>query len=273
MKRFMSNNQNEVLERVAELSGRGSEFVLATIVSSSKGSPRKSGSKMIIFPDGSIEFTIGGGNLEEMTIQKSMKAIKSGENASFEVEFTEDKSGMACGGKAEIFLEVFKAKDMVAIFGAGHIGMALSRILDILGIPYIVADDRREFADKKRFPNACQVKAVSYEKAVKELGIGKNHYCVIVTHGHKGDKKVLRDLLTTESEYLGMIGSDKKVNAVLNEIKKEGVSLTQTRIYAPVGLDIGGDTPEEIALSIAAEILKIKYKRTGRSYKDMRPRR
>lgn len=253
--------KGEVFNRIAELMKTGREFAVATIVSASKGTPRKSGTRMIIFPDGSTEFTIGGGQLERTAIKKGIKAIKDDKEINFKVELKTGKSGMACGGEVEVLVEVFKTTLRVIIFGGGHIGLALSRILDVIGMPYIVVDDRRDFVTSERFPNATKVRLSAYDKVVRDLRVDENTYCVIVTHSHRGDKRVLGDLLKTPAIYLGMIGSKNKVKTVLYSIGKEGIKVDTERIYAPIGLDIGGDAPEEIAIAIAAEILKVRYKK------------
>jgi xanthine dehydrogenase accessory factor len=255
--------QNKIIRYVEE----NRDFAVATIVHASKGSPRKSGTKMIVFPDGTIEFTIGGGKLEQMTIENSIKAIEKGENTKIKIEFQNNKSGMICGGEAEIFIEVYKSAGLVVIFGGGHIAVALAKILDVLGLAYRVYDDRKKFADAKRFPNAQTTEVIDYN-LTGQIKLSNNSYCVIVTHGHKGDKEVLKALLESKVSYIGMIGSKVKVKTVLKKLEEENINIKDDRICAPVGLDIGGESPEEIAVSIIAEILKVKYKRSGKSLKD-----
>lgn len=255
-------------KRIPELSEQGKEFAVATIINALKGSPRKSGTKMIVFLDGSTEFTIGGGPLEAITIRKAISAIKKGQNIKFEIEFDLQKSGMACGGKAEVFIEVFKTIEKIVVFGGGHIGYALSRIFNVINMPYIIVDDRVDFATVKRFPEALSRVHSGYQEAVSRIDVDKNTYTVIVTHCHKGDKEVLRDLLKTKAKYIGMIGSVKKVKTVLDELKKEGLKTDDKRIYAPVGLELGGETPEEIALAVVSEINKVKYEKTGNSLRE-----
>ncbi len=258
------------MDRICELMKRAREFAVATIVSASEGSPRKSGTKIIVFSDGNAEFTIGGGLLEEETIKKCTEAIRKKKNEKIKIEFQEEKSGMLCGGEAEIFIEVYKMQEKTIIFGGGHIGMALSKLLDVLAMPYMVVDDRKEYADKERFPNACKVVVSDYGKVKQNISVQENSYCVIVTHGHKGDKDVLSTLINSPAKYIGMIGSKNKIQKVFGQLKGEGLNITDSRIYSPVGLDIGGETPEEIALAILAEIIKIKYNSTGKSLRDIK---
>ncbi|MFC2061099.1 XdhC family protein [Elusimicrobiota bacterium] len=258
----------KIIKRISELAESGEEFAVATIVSASEGTPRKTGTKMIIYPDSRFEYTIGGGALEEKVIEKSVDALKKGESLKFSLEMTEDKSGMACGGKADIFIEVFKKQEKVIIFGGGHIGLSLSKILNMIEIPYVVIDNRKEYASAERFPDAAEVKVLEYDQSADKLKIDDNTYCVIITHGHKGDRAVLKGLLDTPAAYIGMIGSDKKINTVFKKIEEEGMIIDNERIYSPIGLDTGGESPAEIAVSIAAEILTVKYNKTGISLKN-----
>src|SRR3989339_784966 len=142
-----------IFSRVAELVKSGGEFAVITILNATAGTPRKSGVKMLVFRDGKTEFTIGGGNLEKIAVKKAVEAIKKGENIRLNIDLSPGGAGnMICGGAAEILIEVFSGSDKVVIFGGGHVGLALSKILDLLGFSYIIADDRKEFASAKKFP-------------------------------------------------------------------------------------------------------------------------
>ena len=261
-------SEKTVEQRLAELVSNDSEFAVATIVSAGTGSPRKSGTKMIIFPDRRTEFTIGGGKFEEDTINQALEAINTGENRIFKTEFKEEKNGMVCGGEAEVFIEINRSGIKIVIFGGGHIGLELSRFCDSLGLLYTVIDDRAEYASKERFPRAETVMVLPYDEVAGKLHITEKTFCVIITHGHSGDEAVLRSLINTPAPYIGMIGSVKKTAYVLGKISPDIKTADLDRIYAPVGLDLGGGTPAEIAVSVIAEILKVKYGRTGRSLKE-----
>jgi len=254
-------NKEKIFKRISSLISAGKEFAVATLISSSGGVPRDSGARMIVYGNGKIEYTIGGGALEKKAIQKSLESIRKNENINYRVRFKGGQDGMICGGEGEVFIEVFKPAETVFIFGGGHIALALAGILGFAGMPYVVVDDRPEFATEKRFPDARFVICSPYASALEKLDIDEKSYCVIVTHGHAGDKSVLRSLAGTGAAYIGMIGSVKKVKTVLQNLKKEGVDLPSEKIYSPVGIDTGGDTPGEIAISIAAEILSVKYGR------------
>ncbi len=267
-------NKESVFSRINSLIKTGKEFAVATLISASGGTPRKSGARMIVYKNGKTEYTVGGGALEKKAGEKALEAIEKGENINYTVEFKGGRGGMICGGKAEVFIEVFKPEEEAVIFGGGHIALALAGILEIAGMPYSVVDDREEFASEKRFPGAGKVILSSYAKAAEKLRLDDKSYCVIVTHGHKGDEEVLRCLAhaSVPVKYIGMIGSVNKVKTVLTNLKKEGVKLPLDRLYAPVGIDIGGDSPGEIAISIASQILAVKYGRpAGYISKNQKP--
>ncbi len=250
-----------VYKRVTELLREGKRFALVKVIRASAGTPRKSGAAMIVFPGGKTEFTIGGGRFESDAVRAAEEAITSGDNRVLEFEFREEKDGMVCGGSASVFIEAHSPGYRVVIFGGGHIALALSRFLDILGLPYTVADDRGGYSSVERFPGASAVYHISYDDPVKDIEVTPKTLCVIVTHGHLGDSRVLKSILETPAMYIGMIGSVKKVKAVKEELGREGFNSEDPRILAPVGLDIGGDTPEEVALSIAAQMQQVIYGR------------
>ncbi|MDA3792324.1 MAG: XdhC/CoxI family protein [Elusimicrobia bacterium] len=267
------NQKSQIFKKIAQLSEAEKEFAVVTVVSATEGTPRGTGTRMIVYPGGETEFTVGGGNLEEIAKKKALKALKEGEDTLINAELKlKGNAGMVCGGEAELYIEVFKSSSEVVIFGGGHIGLALAGFFDILGVKYRIFDNREDFCSKERFPNAAGVSSVEYgDKIITEgLNIGDKSYCVIVTHGHMGDKKVLKSLLKTKAPYIGMIGSGNKVKAVMDMLAAENVDIksAQERIFTPIGLDIGGDTPEEIAISIIAEIFKIKNGGSGKSIKD-----
>lgn len=245
----MKKLQN-VFKRILDLTRFGSsiKFAVALIVDKHGKSEIEIGSRMIVFENGSIEGALGGGDFESAVIKECVRAINKGSSLNFTYD--------GC----EVFIEVFKKADTVVIFGGGHIGLKLSKILDVLEMPYIVVDDRAGFAADKRFPNAAMIKLSLYSEALEKTPVDINSYCVIVTHGHRGDKEVLKGLLKTSAPYIGMIGSRNKVKTILKELEEEGVDTVDGRLHSPIGLNIGSDSPAEIAVSIAAEIIKVRKK-------------
>ena len=259
---------NKLNKRLCELEDGGEDYAVATIIHTEGSSPGKSGSKMIVFPDRRTEFTVGGGALEEIVKKRAYVALKKGKNTKFTVKLDQENGSMACGGEAEVFIEVFYAPGELLIFGGGHIALALASYMDILGIPYSVYDNRPEYSSSERFPGAGSARIVEYEKLAQDIDVPAGSYCVIITHGHMGDKAVLSGLLHTDAKYLGMIGSKDKVSLVFDELEKEGMPVDMDRIYSPIGLDIGGDSPAEIALSIVAEIMTVRYGAPGGHVRD-----
>jgi len=262
--------QKKIYQKINKLIAEGETFAVVTLVSASEGTPRKSGAKMIVFPDGKTEFTIGGGKIELDASLRAVKAIKKGKNFTYKTELREEKNGMLCGGKAEIFIEVFEKKPRVLIFGGGHIALALAGIFDILELPYEIIDDREEYSKKERFPRAQNTLCMAYKELEGQVKIDRNTWCVIVTHGHRGDKDVLKAVAQTQTPYIGMIGSRVKIDETVRRIESEGVKVDKKRFFSPIGLDLGGDAPEEIALAIAAEILMVKNGATGRSMREVK---
>ena len=245
---------NKILKTIK----KNNSCVVATVVSSRGSSPRKIGAKMVISKDGSTLSTIGGGGLEKSVIADAQKALHK--EKSFLKEYPlDEKSGMQiCGGRVSIFFEVVKPLKRLIIAGAGHIGLALSFIGKLLDFSIIIVDDRHSFANKKRFPHVDQVICASYRNAFRKMTIDKNTYIVIVTHGHLYDQVCLQAVLPSQAGYIGMIGSAKKIKHVFAALRKQGFTQKALRrVHTPVGLYIGAETPEEIAVAIAAQLVQV----------------
>ncbi|MFH0941167.1 MAG: XdhC/CoxI family protein [Candidatus Omnitrophota bacterium] len=245
---------NKILETLAQ----NNSCVLATAVSSRGSSPRKIGAKMIVYKDASIEGTIGGGKLEKTVIADALDALKR-KKSFLKTYLLDRKSGLqVCGGEVSIFLEVLEPDKKIIIAGAGHIGLALSLITKLLGFEVVIADNRRAFASASRFPHADRLICAPYKEAFKKTPIDKNTFIVIVTHGHAFDMESLEAALKTGAGYIGMIGSDAKIKLVFSALAKKGFKKSELKcVHTPVGLDIGAETPEEIAVAIAAELVAV----------------
>jgi xanthine dehydrogenase accessory factor len=170
-----------------------------------------------------------------------------------------DDTGLVCGGTLEIFIEPVLPMSLLYIFGAGHVALELFKAARNLGFDCIVADDRDTYANAERFPGAAQIVARDFDEAFKELAPTESSYIVIATRGHRDDMRVLRWAVQTPARYIGMIGSKRKVITIFRELTREGLKPELFhRVHSPVGLDIGAVTPEEIAVSIAAELVAIR---------------
>lgn len=215
---------------------------------------------MLVRADGSILGTIGGGSLEERVIREAVGAMRTGKIKRLSYHLTEgEDTGMVCGGNLEVFIEPVLAEPSLFIFGGGHIALALAKMARLAGFKIVVIDDRPEFATPQRFPEAEQTLVTDFSEAFPKLSIRSSDYIVIVTHGHKGDEVVLERVLRTEARYIGMIGSTKKNEAISSHLRAKGISQELLdRVYTPVGLKINAQTPAEIAVSILAEIIKVR---------------
>jgi xanthine dehydrogenase accessory factor len=255
---------NDIFEIIAGLRRKGENSVLATIVSVSGSTPRESGARMLVKADGQIVGTIGGGSLEHQAYLEAMKMLGGNKPQLAHFELTNEdasKEGMICGGMVDVFLEPIKPLPTLFIFGGGHISFFLARIGKMVEFHVVIIDDRPEFASKERFPEADEAVTGDMADIMQHLEINSSSYIVIVTRGHQGDTKVLEWAVQTPAGYIGMIGSKKKVNTAFSYLKTRGISQEQLdRVHSPIGLSIGAETPEEIAVSIMAEVIQVHRK-------------
>jgi xanthine dehydrogenase accessory factor len=217
---------------------------------------------MLVKADGSILGTIGGGSLEAQVIKEAIKAIGEGKPKRLHIGLTArevTEEGMLCGGEVEVFIEPILTLPTLYIFGGGHISLPLAKIGKLLGFKIAVIDDRAEFANTDRFPEADITLADDFTKTFPKIKIDKSSYIVIVTRGHQHDELVLEWAMGTKAKYIGMIGSKTKVKAIFSHLQAKGITKEQlNRVHAPIGLKIEAQTPEEIAVSIIAEIIMVR---------------
>ena len=257
---------DDIYEAIAKLRRRGEKAVLATIVSTRGSAPRKEGAKMLVQADGKIIGTIGGGSIEHQAYQDALKIIAGNESKLAHYELTNDdasKEGMTCGGIVDVFLEPIKPLPALLIFGGGHISFFLARIGKMVDFHITIIDDRPEFANAERFPEADETIAEGISSVTRRLDIKGSSYIVIVTRGHQKDTSVLEWAVTTPAAYIGMIGSKRKIHLAFEFLKTKGITQEQLeRVHAPIGLSIGAETPEEIAVAIMAEIIQVRHQLT-----------
>ena len=254
---------NDIFREILDLRSSGQPFVLATIVKTAGSSPREAGAKMLVFPDGSISGTIGGGNFEKMVIYDCIGLFESGKlNLFKKYRFSQtgpDSTGMCCGGEAEVFMELFGKPDRLIIFGGGHIGMALSKIAGDLGFQITIVDDRQATLDQ--YPPSIETILTDDDYIQNFPALDSRCYAVIVTRSHKCDKTVLEQTLKYDCAYIGMIGSKTKVAKTKSALQDQGFDKSKLdAVHAPIGLDIGAEGPHEIAVSIAAELIAKRRK-------------
>jgi xanthine dehydrogenase accessory factor len=257
----------DIFEEIARIKRERLIAALATVVSGETGVPGKTGFRMLVYPDGKILGTVGGGLLEAKVRQEALRCIqeKMSRLLKLELDQTALGIGILCGGKAEVFVEPILPVSSIFIFGGGHIASPLAQFAKALEFAVVVIDDREEFASRDRFPTADEVKPGDFSNITKSLEFHSNDCVVIITHGHQHDEAVLKECLSKKNRpgYIGMIGSKAKVSTVFSRLKQQGVSEELlASVNAPIGLDIGAKSPAEIAISIMAEIVAHKYGRT-----------
>lgn len=240
----------------------GRKCVLATIVQVNGSIPSYEAAKMLIRDDGSIVGTIGGGCVEAEVWNAAREVMDSGQPRHLDFSLGQEAAydnGLICGGQLRVFVEPIMPQPTALIFGAGHISLSLAKVAGLAGFATTIVDDRESFANRDRFPEASEVLAGEYEQVFPQLQANGSSYIVIVTRGHRDDMRVLRWAVGTPAAYIAMIGSKRKVLGVLRELQKEGIPPESfQRVFAPMGLEIGAVTPEEIAVSVVAEMIAIR---------------
>jgi xanthine dehydrogenase accessory factor len=256
----------DLFEEIVRMRRAGERGALATIVHTNGSIPSFESSRMLVREDGSIAGTIGGGCVEADVWAAAKEVIEKETPRKMVFNLNHEAgydSGLICGGTLEIFVEPILPQPVLYLFGGGHISGAVARIAHLSGFAIAVVDDRESFANAERFPMASEVIA-SYEEAFAKIRPNPSSYIVIVTRGHKDDMRVLEWAVDTEARYIGMIGSKRKVLAVYEALGKQGVTAEKfDRVHAPVGLEIGALTPEEIAVSIVAELIAVRRNAEG----------
>jgi xanthine dehydrogenase accessory factor len=257
----------DIFDELVHLRRLGQKCALCTIVQVNGSIPSYESAKMLVREDGSMVGTIGGGCVEAEVWTAAREVIESEKPRHLNFTLGQDAAydtGLICGGQLNIFIEPVIPQPHAFIFGAGHISKSLSKIAQIAGFATTIVDDRETFANRERFPEADEIHAGEYEEVFPQLPVNSSSYIVIVTRGHRDDMRVLRWAVTTPARYVSMIGSRRKVIGVVKELEREGVSReTFDRVFAPMGFEIGAITPEEIAVSVVAEM--IAYRRDAQA--------
>jgi len=252
----------DIYDELVRLRALGQKSALATIVEVNGSIPSFESAKMLVREDGSIVGTIGGGCVEAEVWNAAREVMETERSRSLRFNLGQDAAfdnGLICGGQLNVFVEPVIPQPHVFIFGAGHVSKSISKIASVAGFASVVIDNREQFANSERFPEADAIHAAEYEEVFPKLLIGSSSYIVIVTRGHRDDMRVLRWAVNTDARYIAMIGSKRKTIAVVKELEKEGLSRAAfEKIHAPMGLDIGAITPEEIAVAVVAEMIAVR---------------
>ncbi|HLI35339.1 MAG TPA: XdhC/CoxI family protein [Terriglobia bacterium] len=252
----------DVYEEIAKLRKAGRRGALATIIQVQGSVPSYETSKILVRDDGSIVGTVGGGCVEAevwavaQDVMREEKPRRLHFNLNNHPDYDE---GLVCGGSLDIFVEPILATPTLYLFGGGHVSRSVYKIAEIAGFDVIVCDDREAFANKQRFPTATETHSGPWEEIFPKLQPNEFSYLIIATRGHKGDLTCLRWALKTSARYIGMVGSKRKLIEFQKALEQEGLTPEElARVHSPVGLDIGSLTPEEIAVSIVAEMIAVR---------------
>jgi xanthine dehydrogenase accessory factor len=252
----------DIYEEIVALRKAGRRGALATITNVRGSIPSFRTAKMLVRDDGSALGTIGGGCVEAEVWQAAREVMQEEKPRSLSFDLNNNPSyntGMVCGGTLEIFIEPVVPPAELLIFGGGHVSLSLCKLASLAGFEVTVIDDRESFANRERFPDARQVLTADFEAATAALRPSAASFVVIVTRGHRDDMRVLGWAVKTSARYVGMIGSRRKVLSIYNELTKEGMERELfDRVHAPIGLDVGAVTPEEIAVAIVAEMIAVR---------------
>ena len=262
----------DVYEELVELRRAGQKCAIATIVEVAGSIPSFQSAKMLIRADGTMIGTIGGGCTEAEVWQAARDVIETEKPKMLQFNLGQDAAydnGLICGGQLNVYVEPVMPVPRALIFGAGHISKSLSKVATLAGFATTVIDNRDTYANRERFPEAAKVIAEEYEEVFPRLEANDATYAIIVTRGHRDDMRVLRWAVDQPLRYIGMIGSRRKTIEVAKHLRKEGVPTERlSRLHAPMGLDVGAVTPEEIAVSVVAEMIS-RRRDSGREWTAM----
>jgi xanthine dehydrogenase accessory factor len=248
-------------EDILDAFGRYAKIAVATVVNASGSTPRGVGAKMMIFPDGSYRYSVGGGKFESLVIQDALQVLETGNPSVKTYSFNPEGQyaiGAVCGGKAEVLIEMITNSPDLFVVGGGHVGQALIRAVSALDFNVTLIDDRLEFAQlRESNPKIKLIHTPPDYSGIPEAT--PDTYICIVTKGYITDEAALRQVIKGPAKYIGMIGSRKKIQTVYANLERDGFDRSLfARIHAPIGDDINADSSEEIAISILAEIIRFK---------------
>lgn len=250
----------DIFEEIVKLKKAGRASALATIVECRGSSPQKQGAKMLVRDDGSTLGTLGGGCLEADVVQASLMAIRDNSPRTLPFELTEKDGGLVCGGAVLVYIEPVLIDPRLVVLGAGHVGKALSALAKFSGFKVTVADDRPEHANRDNLPDAHEIVVNDFGSVFSVVPADRGTFIVVATRGHNHDLEAVKAALGTDAGYVGLLGSRRKKGILINALREAGFSPEDIRrVIIPVGVPIGSVTPEEIAVSIMAQI--IQYRR------------
>ncbi|HEX7620474.1 MAG TPA: XdhC family protein [Anaerolineales bacterium] len=264
---------DKIYKALAELESTHQSAAMCTVVKTSGSAPRHSTSKMLVYPDGHFLGTVGGGELENRIRKEALASLQDGQPRLLSYNMTDPSRGDAgvCGGQVEVFVEPILQPPTVVVLGGGHVGKAVAHLAKWLGYHVVVSDDRPEFCTPESNPDADEFFNVPMAELPLHLNITQQTALVLTTRGNNLDIAGLPALLESKGGYIGVIGSRKRWSETVKSLNEAGISDEQLRpIHSPIGLGIGAETPEEIAVSIMAEVLMLREGGSGKPMKEAR---
>ena len=259
-----------IYQAVAEIEKNNESAALCTVISSEGSTPRHVGSKMLVYPDSRFIGTVGGGELESRVIKAAIESLKSGNAQTLSYTMADPSRGDpgVCGGTVEVFVEPILPAAMIVVIGGGHVGKAVVHLAKWLGFRVAVSDDRAEFCNPESVPGADAYYPVEMGKLTEHLKVTPQTYLVITSRGSSVDAQGLPSLLESDAAYIGVIGSKRRWLTTVKALKEKGVPREKiARVHSPMGIELNAETPEEIAVSIMAEVLMVRDKGTGKVMK------
>ncbi len=251
---------------LSEIETNHESAALCTVVKSEGSTPRHVGSKLLIFPDGRFIGTIGGGDLENRVRDQAQLALADGQARLLHYNMADPTRGDpgVCGGQVEVFVEPILPASTVVVIGGGHVGKAVVHLAKWLGFRVVVSDDRPEFCTKEMHPDADEFYMCRMEELPKHLKIDRRTFLIVTSRGSSVDVEGLPPLLDSLAPYIGVIGSQRRWATTAKELQAHGVHPEKiASVHSPIGLELQAETPEEIAVSILAEVLMIREKGNG----------
>jgi len=252
----------DLYDEIVRLRKLGQKCAVATIVQVNGSIPSFESAKILVREDGSFMGTVGGGCVEAEVWNAAREVIETEKPRHLSFSLGQDAAydeGLICGGQLNIFVEPVIPQPRAFIFGGGHVSKGISKIATLAGFSTSIIDNREAFANQERFPEAEATYAEEYEAVFPKLPVNSSSYIIIVTRGHRDDMRVLRWAVDTPAKYIAMIGSKRKTISVVHELEKEGIRREAfDKVFAPMGLEIGAEMPEEIAISVVAEMIAVR---------------
>lgn len=253
----------DVLEAALRAEESGAPAALVTVIATEGSTPQKAGAKMVVYPDGRIVGTIGGGCVEAEMTWRARQSIEARKPQVASYDLTPDQAGedgLVCGGRMQVFIEPIEGTPTLCLFGAGHVAQPLARMAKASGFRVQVADDRIKFANRERFPDVDLLVVEDFAAAARQMTLGPNTYAVVVTRGHKGDGEALRAVVGRGLRFVGLLGSRPKLVHLVSALEESGVPVEDlAEIHCPLGIEIGAVSPEEIAISVLAQMIAVRH--------------